>query len=146
MPVYINIHIFLYVNINIYIIIYILHRQNSSVSPHLLQENIHAPQHELVLLPWYFFLPISCAFLFLNPTLQLWSITGNEDKHTLAFHLTASIHRPKSRTGTKLQRHLSCLLPLPQSQSRGRREGCVESGDARVLLCSLSSTAPLPCL
>lgn len=127
MPVYINIHIFLYVNINICIIIYTLHKHTVkvvfllkffSVSP---PSTGKYPSSSARIGP----APLVISFCQFHVLFFFWALVHHWKwrYHTLAFHLTASIHRHKSRTGTKLQRHLSCLLLFPKVRAEGKEKG-----------------------
>ena len=67
--------------------------------------------------------------------------------HTLAIHLTAFIHRPKSRTGTKWHRD-SCLafFLFPKARTEGKEKGVLWVVTPESFSAPLFSTTHLPCL
>lgn len=149
MPVYIKFYIFTYINIYIYIHIdthsMLFSCLNSSMLPHLLQENIQVPEHKLAPAPMRFFPPSHSFPFFEHYTLALvrhlkWSHCN------LASHEQHSFRDPilwQGQSGTETSVLLS---PFSQSGNWGQREGCVVSGEARILLDFLFPTLNLPCL
>lgn len=120
--IYKNLHIYMHRHRHTFNVVFLLKFFNVS-PPHLLQENIQVPQHKSALLPWCFFLPFH-AVSFIEPHASALVHRLKWRHHTLATHLTASIHRPKSRTGTKWHRD-SCLafFLFPKARTEGKEKG-----------------------